>query len=323
MESFLTGLQPSGNLHIGNYFGCIKDNIEYSKKAKSSIIFIADLHALTTVQDKLLLQKYIKEQAITLLACGLDPKKTILFKQSDVLAHSELTWILSTITPLSFIERCHSFKDKKSKGFQTNVGLLTYPILMVSDIVLYSPDTVPVGKDQKQHLEISRDIVNKFNNIYGGSVLKLPEPLISEKYGVIPGIDGEKMSKSYNNTIPIFAEKSIIKKSVMKIKTDSKSIDEVKDYKNCTIFKLSSLFLDDKDLNLLKQKYETKGIGYGELKNNLYNTIINYFSKFKSKYDYYNDNYDLVENILSEGSIKANNIANNQLNKIKKRIGLL
>lgn len=323
MQSFLTGLQPSGTLHIGNYFGCIKDNIEYAKNAKFSVIFIADLHALTTVQDKSLLKNYIKEQAITLLACGLEPEKTILFKQSDVQAHSELAWILNTITPLSFIERSHSFKDKKNKGLQVNVGLLTYPILMVSDIVLYSPDTVPVGKDQKQHLEITRDIVNKFNSIYGGSVLKLPEPLISDKYGVIPGIDGEKMSKSYNNTIPIFADEKIIKKSVMKIKTDSKSIDEIKDYNNCTIFKLSSLFLNAEELNTLKQKYLTKGIAYGELKNDLYNIIINYFSKFKSKYDYYQDNYDLVENILKDGAIRANNIANNQLNKIKKKIGLL
>lgn len=324
MSSILTGIQPSGTPHIGNYFGSIKPNIELSKKADKSIIFIADLHSLTTLKDKKLLQEYTFDLALSLLACGLDPEKTLLFKQSDVAAHSELCWILSTIAPMGLLERAHAYKDKVTQGLAANVGLFTYPILMAADILLYSPDMVPVGKDQKQHLEIARDLAEKFNHIYGGTALKLPEPIISEEYGVIPGIDGEKMSKSYGNTLPLFpSSPKALRKLVMQIVTDSTPVEESKNPETCNVFALSTLFLSESELENLRDKYTAGGMGYGDAKQILFEEIEKTFTPFWEKRLELEKKPEYIIDILKDSAKTANIIANRQIEKVKKKVGLL
>lgn len=323
LHSFLTGIQTSGIPHLGNYFGSIKPNLDIAKTANTSIIFLADLHSLNTIHNKKLLKEYTLELAIVLLACGLDPEKTLMFKQSDVPAHCELNWILSTIAPMGMLERAHAYKDKKAKGHDTNVGLFNYPILMAADILLYSPDAVPVGKDQKQHLEIARDLADKFNFIYGGSLLQSPEPIISEEYGIIPGLDGEKMSKSYGNTIPLFGTEKEIKKRVMQIVTDSTPVEDSKDPEKCNVFALAKLFLNETELKNLADKYKAGGMGYGEAKNILFEALKSYFSEYWKKYEELKKNPQAVQDILDASSLRANRIANRQIEKIKKRIGLL
>lgn len=323
MKSFLTGIQPSGVLHIGNYFGSILPTLEQAKQSEKSIIFLADLHALTSLSDKKLLKQYTQDLAISLLACGLNPEKTLLFRQSDVPAHSELTWVLSNIAPVGLLERAHAYKDKKEKGINANVGLFTYPILMSADILLYSPDVVPVGKDQKQHLEIARDLAQKFNTTFGGEVLKSPEPLISEEEGIIPGIDGEKMSKSYNNTIPLFPEsEKALKKRVMQIITDSKGVEEVKDPDSCTLFSLCSLFFSEQELEHLRAQYLAGGTGYGTIKEQLSESIIQKFSPLWKKKEELKKNPEKVEGILENSAKTANILASRTLEKVYKKVGL-
>ena len=322
-KSVLTGLQPSGALHLGNYFGSILPNLELAKKYDKTIIFIADLHALNSIHDKKLLKEYTLDLATSLLACGLNPDKILMFKQSDVPAHSELSWILSTLTPMGLLERSHAYKDKKAKGQDATAGLFGYPVLMASDILLYNPDFVPVGKDQKQHVEITRDLANKFNNIYGGNLLHAPEPVISEEVGVVPGIDGAKMSKSYNNTIPLFGNPKEIKKRVMQIVTDSKEVADKKDPETCNIFALAKLYLSETELENLSQKYKAGGMGYGEAKNILFSAIEKYMTPMWKKYEELKQNPEYVLEVLEKSAQTANNIANRQLEKIKKRVGLL
>ncbi len=322
-KTILTGLQPSGALHLGNYFGSILPNLELSQKHEKSIIFLADLHALNSIQDKKKLKEYTLDLATSLLACGLNPEHTLMFKQSDVPAHSELSWILSTITPMGLLERSHAYKDKKAKGQEATAGLFGYPILMASDILLYSPDLVPVGKDQKQHVEITRDLANKFNHIYGGSTLKAPEPVISEEVGVVPGIDGAKMSKSYNNTIPLFGTPKEIQKRVMQIVTDSKGVNDIKDPNTCNIFALAKLFLSEEECKQLAKKYTTGTIGYGDAKKLLFSAIEKYMTPFWEKYTELKNNPQYVLDILEKSANTANSIANRHIEKIKKRVGLL
>jgi len=322
-KSILTGIQPSGRAHIGNYFGAIKPAIQLANEYEKSIIFIADLHSLTTVQDKKLLKQYTFDLAVSYLAAGLDPEKTIIFKQSDVSAHSELSWILSTITPMGMLERATSYKDKKAKFQETNAGLFTYPILMASDILLYSPDVVPVGKDQKQHLEIARDLASKFNHIYGGSALKLPEPIISEETGIIPGIDGQKMSKSYGNTIPLFGSKKEIRKTIMSIVTDSKEVADKKDPETCNVFTLAKFFLSESEISNLAEKYRAGGMGYGDAKKILWEALEKTFTPMWEQEAELRKNPEKVYEILQQGAEKANRIASRQLEKVKKKVGLV
>ena len=322
-KTVLTGLQPSGALHLGNYFGSIVPNLRLAEKYEKSIIFLADLHALNSIHDKKKLQEYTLDLATSLLACGLNPEKTLIFKQSDVSAHSELSWILSTLTPMGLLERSHAYKDKKAKGQEATAGLFGYPVLMAADILLYSPDFVPVGKDQKQHVEITRDLANKFNHIYGGSALRTPEPVISEEVGVVPGIDGAKMSKSYNNTIPLFGTPKEIKKRVMQIVTDSKGVDEVKNPETCNIFALAKLYLSTEELDDLAQKYTTGSIGYGDAKKLLFSAIEKYMTPMWEKYEELKQNPQYVKEVLEKSAQTANSIANRQLEKIKKRVGLI
>ncbi len=321
MKRILTGLQPSGELHIGNYFGSMKPNLELAE-THEAFMTIVDLHALTTVHDAAKLRKYSIDTALDLLACGLDPQKTILFCQSDVHEHAELTWIFSTITPLGLLERSHAFKDKKARGLEVNTGLFTYPILMASDILLYDPHYVPVGKDQKQHVEMVRDIAQKFNNTFGEAFPLLPEPMISEETGVVPGIDGQKMSKSYGNTIEIFDDEDVMEKKIMSIVTDSKGVDEPKDPETCNVFQLAKLFFSENELSDLDQKYRNGGFGYGDAKKWLFERTHAYFTPFRTKREDFEKEIDAVHRILDAGAQKARDIAGAKMKVVKEMVGL-
>ncbi|HEU4456793.1 MAG TPA: tryptophan--tRNA ligase, partial [Longimicrobium sp.] len=241
MKRILTGLQPSGTLHVGNYFGAIRPMVELQKEGEV-FLFLADLHALTSTQNAEELRRYTREAAVDLLACGIDPERTPFWRQSDVALHAELMWILSTVTPMGLMERMVAYKEKVQKGIAANVGLFTYPILQAADILLYDADLVPVGKDQKQHLEATRDIAIKINEAYGAGTLKLPDALIGEDVAVVPGVDGQKMSKSYGNTIDIFPEEKALRKRIMSIVTDSTPLEAPKDPEGSTIVELYKLF---------------------------------------------------------------------------------
>ncbi len=318
----LTGIQPSGTLHLGNYFGAVLPALRLAHTYDESVLFLADLHAFTTVQDQKRLKSSIFNLIGDLLACGLDPQKTLFFRQSDVSAHSELSWILSCITPLGLLERAHSFKDKKAKGIEASAGLFTYPILMTADILLYEPHFVPVGKDQKQHLEMARDIAQKFNTLFGDTFL-LPEPVIAEETGIIPGTDGQKMSKSYGNIIPVFATENEIKKIIMGIVTDSIPVSEPKNPDTCTVFQLARLFLSASDLEPLRQKYKNGGMGYGEAKNILFDAVKHTLSPLWEKRKLFQENPEYIQEIMKIGAEKANHIARQKLEMVKQRIGLL
>ncbi|MEI7511138.1 MAG: tryptophan--tRNA ligase [Candidatus Peregrinibacteria bacterium] len=318
----LTGIQPSGSLHLGNYFGAVLPALRLAEKYEESVLFLADLHALTTVQDKKFLKDSTTNLAIDLLACGLDPEKTLFFKQSAVPAHTELSWILSCLAPMGLLERAHSFKDKKAKGMEATAGLFTYPILMSADILLYEPDFVPVGKDQKQHLEMARDLAQKFN-ISFGDTFSLPDPVISEETGIIPGTDGQKMSKSYGNTIPLFGTENEIKKAIMGIKTDSTPVEDPKNPETCTIFQICRFFLVPTELESLRKKYEEGGMGYGEAKNILFEAVKTQLFPLWERKKELEKNPQYIIEVLAKGAEKANLIANRKLEKIKKKVGLL
>ncbi len=316
----LSGIQPSGMLHIGNYFGALKQFVDMQDKY-DGLYFLADYHSLTSSKDASLLRENTKNAILDYLALGLDPKKSTIFLQSDVVYHTELMWILSNVTPMALLERGHAFKDKVAKGIKANTGLFTYPVLMAADILLYDTDIVPVGKDQKQHVEFTRDIAIKFNEQYGKEVFKLPQDLILESVSVVPGTDGEKMSKSYGNIINMFLPEKELKKQVMSIVTDSKSLEEPKDQNN-NIVKLYELFADKKDVAIMKEKFLAGGYGYGHAKKELLNTILEYFADARSKREKLLNNMDYVEEILKQGADRANEIASNKMKIVRETIGL-
>lgn len=316
----LTGIQPSGTPHIGNYFGAMKPILDLAQK-NEAFIFIADLHAMTTVNNSEELRQNSLNVALDFLALGLDTTKTVFYRQSDVRGHTELAWILSTLAPMGLLERAHSYKDKVAKGLEANVGLFIYPILMAADILLYSAEMVPVGKDQKQHIEITRDLAQKFNHQYGETFV-LPEGQISEETATVPGIDGQKMSKSYGNTIEIFAEESLTHKKVMSIQTDSKGIDEPKEYKGNPIYELSKLFMTPAELRILEEKFTRGGTGYGEMKKELSAKINDFFASYRQKRAELAKNPAIVEKILQEGAQKAQAIATEKLKQVRRAVGL-
>jgi len=316
----LSGIQPSGNLHIGNYFGMIKRMIEY-QDSSDLFCFIANLHSLTTMTDKGELKKLTLDAAMDMLALGLDPDKCYFWVQSDVPETAELTWILSCITPMGLMERATSYKDKIAKGIQPNLGLFSYPALMTADILINQADVVPVGKDQKQHLEMARDIAIKFNNTFG-KTFTIPEPEIPDEIAVIPGTDGQKMSKSYNNTIPIFADESVIKKAVMSIITDSKSIEEPKDPEGNTIYELYKLFADESEVEKLADQFRKGGLGYGDAKKMLLEKIKKTFEPFQEKRRYYENHPKKVETILAQGAEKVRAISHQTMQKVRTATGL-
>jgi len=317
----LTGIQPSGALHLGNYFGAIQPAIEMQNGDNvQPVYFIADYHALTSISNADDLRRFTFDAAAAFLACGLDPQHTILFRQSDVPQVQELTWLLSVVTPMGLLERATSYKDKIAQGAETNHGLFAYPVLMAADILLYGSDLVPVGKDQKQHLEMTRDIAQKFNDRYG-TVFKLPEPAIREATAVVPGIDGRKMSKSYGNTIPLFGEEKEIKKPVMSIKTDSTPIEQPKQIEGTVLGQLMQAVNPSVYPDFVAQAAKP-GTGYGDLKKKLLAEIVARFLPYQEKYRYLQAHPDEVEDILREGAARARAPANPVLEKARQATGL-
>jgi len=320
MNRAISGIQPSGKLHIGNYFGMMKPAIDMQKEYET-FLFIADYHALTSVRDPNILKNLIKDAVLDFLACGIDPEKVFLYKQSDVPQVHELSWFLSVLAPMGLLERCHSFKDKLAKGLDSTHGLFSYPILMASDILSIKASIVPVGKDQKQHVEVTRDLAIKFNNLYG-EVFHLPNPLINERVASIPGIDGQKMSKSYNNVIGIFESDKILEKKIKKIVTDSKNIEDKKDPESCNIFSLYKLFSNTEEQKELAKNYYAGGMGYGYAKNSLLKKINQYFEPIREKRLELEADNDYIEDILKNGAKKASLIASDVLKNVKTAVGL-
>ena len=322
MKRILTGIQPSGIPHIGNYFGAMKQCIDLQNGNEGEcFLFIADYHSMTTNPKPEDLKQRIERLAVDFLACGIDPEKTVFFRQSDVPEVCELTWILNCITGLGLLERAHSYKDKIAKGFQPNNGLFSYPVLMASDILIYRSDLVPVGKDQKQHLEMTRDIAIKFNQTYGETFV-IPDEKISESVSVIPGLDGQKMSKSYNNTIEIFGEEKAMRKKFMSIKTDSKSVEEVKDPDTSSIFQLYRLFATPDQVEEMRRNYLAGGYGYGHAKQALYEAYLDYFAPMRKRREELLANMDYVHAVLKSGGERARAEAVRTMDIVRKRVGL-
>jgi tryptophanyl-tRNA synthetase len=319
MRIILTGIQPSGALHLGNYFGAMQPAIEMQERAQA-VYFIADYHALTSIAKADELRRYVFEVAAGFLACGLDPARTVLFRQSDVSQVHELAWLLSVVTPMGLLERAHSYKDKVAQGMEASHGLFAYPVLMAADILLYNSDAVPVGKDQKQHLEIARDIAQKFNDRFG-PVFKLPEPIIREATAIVPGVDGRKMSKSYGNIISLFGEEKEIQKQVMSIKTDSTPIDQPKQIEGSVLGHLMQAVNPAEYENFVAYG-ATPGVGYGDLKKKLLVEIQNRFRPFQEKFRHYQEHPDEVETVLREGAVRARALAFPVLEAARKATGL-
>jgi tryptophanyl-tRNA synthetase len=317
----LSGIQTSGRLHLGNYFGSMKPNLDLVSKSDESVYFIADLHALTTIHNPKELAMFREEALIDYLAIGFDPEKTIIFYQSDVPLHTELMWILLSCTPMGLLERAVSYKEKVEKGIPASAGLFTYPVLMAADILLYNADRVPVGKDQKQHLEMTRDIAQKFNQAFG-ETFTLPEPVIMEDVAVVPGIDGQKMSKSYGNTIPLFGDDAAIKKSIMGIVTDSKGVEEPKDPDSNVIFQLHRLFLSSAEQKKLAEKYRNGGLGYGDAKKMLLETYMDFMKPMREKREKISKDKKYLEKVRKEGAEKALHLAEKTMVKVRKAVGL-
>ena len=316
----LTGIQPSGTPHIGNYFGAMRQIVASQEKGET-FIFLADYHSLTTSPEPEQLRRNVQELALNYLACGVDPQKAILFRQSDVPQVCELCWILNNVTPVGLLERAHSYKDKLAKGFAPNNGLFSYPVLMASDILIYRSDLVPVGKDQKQHLEITRDIAIKFNNRYG-EIFTIPEELIPDEVAIVPGIDGQKMSKSYNNTIPIFGKEKEIKKTIMSVVTDCKQLEEPKDPDHCNVVALFKLVATPDELEEMKARYRAGGYGYGHAKLALFDKLWAYFEPMRNRREELERNLDYVREVLRKGGERARQVAEQTMEEVRAAVGL-
>ncbi len=315
----LSGIQPSGALHLGNYFGMMSRMIKYQSN-NELFCFIANYHALTTIPNRENLSSNTFSAACDFLALGLDPEKSTFWIQSDVPQVTELTWILSSQVGVGLMDRATSYKDKIAQGLSPNMGLYSYPILMAADILLFDSQVVPVGKDQKQHLEMARDIALKFNNNFGDTFL-IPEPDISLETQLVPGIDGKKMSKSYNNTIPIFNSEKYIRKKVMKIITDNTDIDEPKD-KDTPLFNLYSLFLNQEEKINLSNRYDGPGMRYGDIKKELFEKIMDYFQPYRVNRDKLLSDSDYVADILKYGAKKASKVADEVLDRVRSASGV-
>lgn len=316
----LSGIQPSGVLHIGNYFGMMRPAIALQAEGEA-FYFIADYHALTSVRDPKALRENIRRVALDFLACDLDPKRAALFKQSDVPQVTELAWILSTVAPMGLLERAHSYKDKLARGLAATVGLFDYPVLMAADILIYDSDIVPVGKDQKQHIEITRDLAVKMNEIFG-EVFKLPEPRIHAATEVVPGIDGQKMSKSYGNNIDIFGDEKETRKRVMSIVTDSTPVEAPKDPSRSTIFQLYSLFASKNEIAEMRERFEKGGTGYGDFKKQLFEKLWEYFAPMRKRREEILADKSYIDNVLAHGAKRANEVADQVMKRVRDAVGL-
>ena len=317
----LSGIQPSGDLHIGNYFGAIRQHIEFQED-NECYYFVANLHAMTTIQDKKRLQEATLQVAIDYLALGLDPDKANLFIQSDIPEVTELAWVLSTITPIGLLERAHSYKDKIAKGITPNHGLFAYPILMAADILIYDSDVVPVGRDQKQHLEMTRDMALKLNHLFGETLI-VPEEYIMPEVAVVPGLDGQKMSKSYGNTIEMFCDEKTLKQKVMSIVTDSTPLEEPKDPDNNTILALYKLFVSPEEKEQMRQKFLQGGYGYGHAKKELLEKIQSFFEPARKKREEIMRDKAYAEEVLNKGALAAREKAQEVMCRIRENCGLL
>lgn len=318
----ITALQPSGKLHIGNYFGAMEPAVRLQGQGEA-FYFIADYHAMSSIQSAEELKTNVKELSIDFLACGLDPDKASIFRQSDIPEVHELAWILSSVLPISRLELCHSYKDKVAKGISASHALFAYPVLMAADILLYDADTVPIGKDQKQHLEVTRDLVGMMAHRFGEGVLKLPEAKISESAAIVPGIDGQKMSKSYHNAIPLAGGKKAIRKIIMKILTDSTPVEDPKPVEGSNVIALYKLFASDTEVQQMISDHLAGGFGYGDFKQRLFEAYWEYFSKFREKREELEKNPDYVEQVLKSGANNARKHANEVLDRVKKAVGLI
>jgi len=316
----LSGIKPSGKLHLGNYFAMVRPALAMQQE-HDAYLFIADYHALTTVREPEVLRRYARDMALDFLACGLDPQKTVFYRQSDVPEVTELTWLLSVLTPMGLLERCHSYKDALAKGVTPTHGLFTYPVLMAADILAVQSDIVPVGRDQKQHLEVARDIAVKFNQAYG-EVFKIPKPVIRDEVAVIPGLDGRKMSKSYNNTIEVFAPLKQIRKAVMSIVTDSKTVEDPKEPETSTIFALYRLLATEAEQQSMAERYRAGGLGYGEAKKALYERIEEHFAPYRKRREELEQRPGHVETVLREGAARARAVAQQTLQRCRSAAGL-
>ena len=317
----LSGIQPSGTIHIGNYFGMIKPLLGFQDKGEV-FCFLADYHSMTSLFDAKERKENSIEAATTLLACGLDPLKATFFKQSDVPQVTELAWMLSTVTPMGLLERCHSYKDKTSKGISANHGLFAYPVLMAADILIYQSNLVPVGKDQMQHLEVARDIAVKFNTAYG-DVFTIPEPFIQEQVAIVPGTDGQKMSKSHGNTLEVFGDEKLLRKSIMSIVMDSRPVAALKpDADKNTAIQLLKLVapadVSEEVENELREGY----LGYGQLKGILLEHCTNYFAKPRELYNQLKKDPGYVESILQDGAARASCTTSFTMKNVRKAVGL-
>ena len=319
-KRILSGVQSSGTLHIGNYFGMMRPSLSLQED-NDCFYFIANYHALTQLPDPALLRQRTFDVAVDFLACGLNPDTTVFFRQSDVIEVQELTWILSCLTPVGLLERCHSYKDKLARGMEANHGLFAYPVLMAADILLYNSQLVPVGKDQKQHLEVTRDIAIRFNNRYG-EILTVPEAMIQEDVAVIPGLDGQKMSKSYDNTIEIFGEGKPIRQKFMKIITDSTPMEEPKNPDTCNVFALYKLMATPEEQTELRQRYLAGNMGYGHAKQALFDKYSEFFAPMRERRKQLLEKPQLVEDVLQDGAARARKVAQQTLQRVRQAVGL-
>jgi len=316
----LSGIQPSGVLHIGNYFGMMRPGIALQAEGEA-FYFIADYHALTSLRNPKALRENSRRVALDFLACGLDPERAALFRQSDVPQVTELAWILATVAPMGLLERAHSYKDKVARGMTASAGLFNYPVLMAADILIYDSDIVPVGKDQKQHIEITRDLAVKMNETYG-EIFKLPEPRIQTATEVVPGIDGQKMSKSYGNNIDIFGDEDETQKRVMSIVTDSTPLEAPKDPARSTIFQLYSLFASNNEIADMRERFQRGGTGYGDFKKQLFAKLWEYFAPMRKRREEILADKSYIDNVLDRGAKRANRVANQVMQRVRDAVGL-
>jgi len=318
----LTGLQPSGKLHVGNFFGAMEPAVRL-QDAGEAFYFIADYHAMTSSHDPVALRDHVRELAIDFLACGLDPAHAVFFRQSAVPEVNELAWLLSTVCPMSLLAKCHSYKDKTAQGIAANHALFAYPVLMAADILLYDSNQVPVGKDQKQHLEVTRDLAVKFNEVYGEGTVVLPEPIIREDTAIVLGLDGRKMSKSYQNTLPIFGEEKPLKKLIMKIPTDSTPVEEPKATDGSTILALYKLFASEADYAVMVADHERGGVGYGDFKKRLADAYWDFFGPMRERRAEILADPGYVDQVLAAGALRAREEASKVLRRVRQAVGLV
>jgi tryptophanyl-tRNA synthetase len=316
----LSGIQPSGIVHIGNYFGMMRPAIALQAEGEA-FYFIAEYHALTSVRDPKALRENSRRVALDFLACGLDPERGALFMQSDVPQVTELAWILSTVAPMGLLERSHSYKDKLARGMAPSAGLFTYPVLMAADILIYDSDIVPVGKDQKQHIEMTRDLAVKMNEAFG-EIFKLPEPRIQAATETVLGIDGQKMSKSYGNNIDIFGDENETRKRVMSIVTDSTPMEASKDATRSTIVHLYSLFGSKSEIAEMREKFRKGGTGYGDFKKQLFERLWKYFAPMRKRREEILADKSYIDNVLARGAKRANEIADQVMKRVRNAVGL-